>query len=70
MLTQKKVSEALDVGEPIFVLVGNHVKGTIVTAIEKTGIDTEFDFFPYEEHGETWWLTKGAATHCLEKNGR
>ena len=60
-LTAKRVSQALSIGEFVYVKVNGKLGKTQVTGIEKLGVDTNYDFLPYEEHGEKWWLTKCAA---------
>lgn len=55
MAKNKKIQEALHVGDEVFSNTGESMK---ILRIDEDGVTTEQGFLPFSAHRKTWFLTK------------
>ena len=59
-----KITDVIKIGDTVYSSAnGQPMK---ITAIYAHGIDTDFDYFSFEEHRKLWWLTKQGYENRME----
>ena len=61
MITYRKASDLLPVGDTVFCVKGRSVIPAKVTSVERDHLNTDIDLLFFDEHGIFWFLTKEAA---------
>jgi hypothetical protein len=64
-MTHKKLQTILHVNDEVFSNTGETMK---VLSVNKDGITTDKGFYSFDEHRQTWFLTKVGREHNKKKN--
>jgi len=61
MNIRKQIEQVLSPGEKVYVKTPCGIEETTVIGLEPLGVDSEYDFLPYDERRTNWWLTSVGA---------
>lgn len=61
MITYRKASDLLPVGDTVYCVKGRCVIPAKVVSVERDHLNTDIDLLFFDEHGVFWFLTKKTA---------
>lgn len=66
MVTYQKAKQLLDPGDQVFIIINNQVEAQTIIRIHMDSLSVQDGYLYFDDHGQTWWLTRLVAQeNCL-----